>query len=294
MYDEKNEAREFVSDTREEAVAKAVTYFGREASELTIGEFDEGDVFGLGGRIVVVAQPSDRPAPRRDAGDRDRERGDRGERGGRGDRRGGRGRGRERGERADRGERGERGGRSERKAAPTEPSKGTIEGEASAVGEFVLGVVERMDVGPFELSENRDGELLVVQIRGAAARELGSGDGRAVDALQLLAGQAAVIQDDDAPRVVVDAEGDPERRESFLTRLGERAARRARDTSRSVALDPMNGKDRRIIHMALRDAEGVATMSVGEGRYRQVVVVPEASPEYADAKRASEAAAERD
>jgi predicted RNA-binding protein Jag len=54
-----------------------------------------------------------------------------------------------------------------------------------------------------------------------------------------------------------------------------------------VALDPMNGRDRRGIHVALRDVEGVATMSIGEGAYRQVVVVPEGAPEYEEALSAS-------
>ena len=95
-------------------------------------------------------------------------------------------------------------------------------------------------------------------------------------------------------RVVVDAEGDAERRESFLSRLAERAARRAVDSKRSVALDPMNARDRRVLHMAVRDLDGVATMSIGSGRYRQVVIVPEGSPEYDEARSSSAAAAEQD
>jgi len=35
------------------------------------------------------------------------------------------------------------------------------------------------------------------------------------------------------------------------------------------------------------------TMSVGSGRYRQVVVVPEGAPEYEEARRQAEAAATR-
>jgi hypothetical protein len=42
--------------------------------------------------------------------------------------------------------------------------------------------------------------------------------------------------------------------------------------------------------VALRDAEDVATMSVGEGRYRQVLVVPEGAPEYEEARSAAERA----
>ena len=46
--------------------------------------------------------------------------------------------------------------------------------------------------------------------------------------------------------------------------------------------------------MALRDTEDVATMSSGEGRYRQVVVVPKGAPEYEEARLSSEEAASRE
>jgi spoIIIJ-associated protein len=49
----------------------------------------------------------------------------------------------------------------------------------------------------------------------------------------------------------------------------------------------MNGHDRRVIHVALRDSQEVATMSMGEGRYRQVVVVPKGAPEYEEARRSA-------
>ena len=109
----------------------------------------------------------------------------------------------------------------------------------------------------------------------------------------LLANQAAGRLSEEPPRVVLDVEGDSEARESRLTKLAQRVARRALETGRVVRLDPMNGRDRRIIHLALRDEEDVATMSSGEGRYRQVVVVPEGAPEFEEAQRESEAAAER-
>ena len=99
---------------------------------------------------------------------------------------------------------------------------------------------------------------------------------------------------DEPARVVIDAQGDPDRRESFLHRLASRAARRAADTGRSVALDPMNPRDRRAVHVAVRDLDEMASMSIGSGRYRQVVLVPEGSPDYAEAVEASKAAASRD
>ena len=180
-----------------------------------------------------------------------------------------------------------------RTEAPKEPSVGTVSGTVGEVGGFVCGVIERMDLGPFEISESGEGRMLVLQVGGVAAPGLAGSDGRAVDALQLLANQAAGRLSEEPPRVVIDVEGDVEARESRLTKLAQRVARRARETGRVVRLDPMNGKDRRIIHLALRDEEDVATMSSGQGRYRQVVVVPESAPEFEEAQRESEAAAER-
>jgi spoIIIJ-associated protein len=140
-----------------------------------------------------------------------------------------------------------------------------------------------MKIGSFEISESSEGDYLIYQLKGAAAEALQSGDGRAIDALQLVANQVSLRQSEDAPRIVVDVEGGGDEREETLGRLAERAVKRAKETGRSIALDPMNSRDRRAIHVELRDVEGIATMSIGEGRYRQVLVVPEGAPEYEDA-----------
>jgi predicted RNA-binding protein Jag len=85
---------------------------------------------------------------------------------------------------------------------------GTVRGDAlGEVGDFLLGVVERIDLGPFEIARSEDGELLVFELRGIAARALAGGDGRSVDALQLLVNQAATKADADAKRIVLDVEG---------------------------------------------------------------------------------------
>jgi len=208
--------------------------------------------------------------------DEDRGRGGRRERS---DSRGDGGRGEDRGrERAS-----EDGGNRGESAPYVSDSKGTAQGQLGAVGQFLLGAVERMKLGSFEISEAAEGDFLIFQLRGAAAAALARGDGRATDALQLVANQISMRQSEEAPRVVVDVEGGGDEREQTLTRLAERAVKRARETGRSIALDPMNSRDRRAIHIVVREMSGVATMSIGEGRYRQVLVVPEGAPEYDEA-----------
>jgi len=306
MYDPKFEAREFIGQDAAEATAKACSYFGLDAGSLLVRELPE--VSGLAGRSLVVAQPRDarqqgggeraRESRGRDEPRGGRERGGRDgrERGGRDRDRGGRG-GRERGGREGR-ERPARefGGRErepepvavEREAEPSGPSLGSARGELGAVGDYVKGLIERMGLGSFEIERIEQEGVEVFRVEGEAAQGLTAGDGRSPDAIQLLANQASAQTGDDAPRVVVDVAGNQEKREAFLSRVAERAAARARETGRTVALDPMGPRDRRSIHVALRDAADVATMSVGSGSYRQVMVVPEGAPEYAEARSGSE------
>jgi spoIIIJ-associated protein len=300
VYDVKGEPHEFIGERRDDVIAKACEFFGVDQDALEIADFPSGEIYGLGGRCLIVAGVRGAQSGARSSERSERRDGPSGEQPRRGSEHPGRGGRRERGGRGDRGGRGERSDRPARgersapaAAEPQEPSIGTASGELGEVGAFVLGLVERMDIGPFDISENREGDLLIFEIRGAGAAELARGEGRSVDAIQLLANQAASRGSDEPPRVVIDVEGNDEARELLLSRLAERVAGRARDTGRAVALDPMNGRDRRLIHLALREEEDIATMSIGEGRYRQVVVVPEGAPEFEDARREAEAAAAR-
>jgi len=312
VNDVNNGAREFVGDGRDEAINKACAFFGvDDESALEISGYEAGAIYGLATRSVIVAIPKGaKPAPSRSRDEAgrggDAKRGNSGRGAGR-DSRGRRDRGRDdraressaspREEREPRGNR-ERTPKPEveqadqgDQAAPTAgPSTGSATGELGEIGQFLLGTIERMGLGSFEISESKDGEIIVLQVKGPAGQAISSGHGRTVDALQLLVNQVSARVSPDRQRVVIDVEGDADAREEFLGKLAERVAKRALQTGRPVALDPMNGRDRRLIHVALRDREDVATMSEGEGQYRQVVVVPESSDEFEEARAQSERA----
>lgn len=74
--------------------------------------------------------------------------------------------------------------------------------------------------------------------------------------------------------VVVDVGGYKRRRQTILTELAERMAKRVMAEGRPVALEPMPAHERRIVHIALRDYESVRTESTGEGGRRKVVILP--------------------
>jgi len=74
--------------------------------------------------------------------------------------------------------------------------------------------------------------------------------------------------------LTVDVEGYRNRRNQQLKQLANRIADQVIETGRSQALEPMSARERRIIHIELRDHPQVYTESAGEGERRKVVVYP--------------------
>jgi spoIIIJ-associated protein len=74
-------------------------------------------------------------------------------------------------------------------------------------------------------------------------------------------------------RVLVDVEDYRGRRERQLVEVANRAAERVLETGQMLQLEPMSALERRWVHLALRNTEGVATQSIGEEPMRRVVVI---------------------
>jgi spoIIIJ-associated protein len=73
--------------------------------------------------------------------------------------------------------------------------------------------------------------------------------------------------------VLVDVEDYRGRRERQLVEVAARAADRVDETGQMLQLEPMSALERRWVHLALRDREGITTQSIGEEPMRRVVVL---------------------
>jgi spoIIIJ-associated protein len=74
-------------------------------------------------------------------------------------------------------------------------------------------------------------------------------------------------------RVLVDVEDYRGRRERQLVEVATRAAERVNETGQMLQLEPMSALERRWVHLALRNVDGVTTQSIGEEPMRRVVVI---------------------
>ncbi|MBQ6426308.1 MAG: protein jag [Clostridia bacterium] len=98
--------------------------------------------------------------------------------------------------------------------------------------------------------------------------------GETLDAIQYLTSLVANQGREDYVRITIDTEGYRSRREDTLRRLAKREAVHVLETGRPVALEAMNPYERRVLHCALQDMEGVVTYSEGEEPDRHVVIAP--------------------
>ena len=78
----------------------------------------------------------------------------------------------------------------------------------------------------------------------------------------------------DRVNIRVDVEGYRDRREESLRTMANRMMERAVSTGRTVHMEPMPARERRIVHMALSSSRKVSTESVGEGEARKVTIIP--------------------
>lgn len=90
--------------------------------------------------------------------------------------------------------------------------------------------------------------------------------------LQLMIGK--MTEQDPNYRVLVDAGGYREERNSHLEDMALQKADDVRILGEAVELPPMKPADRRAVHMALSEYDDILTESEGEGRDRHIVIKP--------------------
>ena len=99
--------------------------------------------------------------------------------------------------------------------------------------------------------------------------------GETLAALQYLINTIVSKGGNKPPAFGLDIEGYRRRREEMLVDLAREIAQEVRETGDVITLEPMPANERRIVHIALREEDGVRTESVGAGDQRQVEVLPE-------------------
>ena len=120
-----------------------------------------------------------------------------------------------------------------------------------------------------------DGTELDVRVQGDGLGLLVGRGGRTLNAVQDLARVAAQRRlGDHETRLRIDVARYRERRAEALVRFATDVAEQVRSSGTARSLEPMSSADRKVIHDALNDQDGVESRSEGDDPNRRVVVSP--------------------
>ncbi|HVW30816.1 MAG TPA: R3H domain-containing nucleic acid-binding protein [Polyangiaceae bacterium] len=148
---------------------------------------------------------------------------------------------------------------------------------AKAALAFVDELLEQMDMDcDVELRRPKQDEANEIQLEiyGRDAGRIIGKKGQVLSALQYLTNRVVNRPGLEKRYVTVDAEGYRSRRDDTLATMARRLGKQAITEGKIITFEPMNPRDRRVIHLALAKLEGVVTKSEGEGDDRRVQIIP--------------------
>ncbi|MBU5257156.1 RNA-binding cell elongation regulator Jag/EloR [Tissierella praeacuta] len=139
---------------------------------------------------------------------------------------------------------------------------------------FLCKVLSSMNIDAVNVVK-KEGDNLTIDIKDISSTDMGiliGKRGNTLDAIQYLLSLVINKNKDNYIKVIVDIEGYRAKREETLIRLANKMAEKAKYVKRPIKLEPMNPYERRIIHSALQNIQGITTYSEGDEPYRRVVI----------------------
>jgi spoIIIJ-associated protein len=129
---------------------------------------------------------------------------------------------------------------------------------------------ERAEVNQIEV----DAESVELEIKGDGSGILIGRHGQTLDALEYVVNRILARRIKDAAPISLETESYRSRRRQQLHRMALSVGERAKREHQTVRLDPMPPRDRRVVHLALKDDPMITTRSAGEGFLRSIEIVP--------------------
>jgi spoIIIJ-associated protein len=161
---------------------------------------------------------------------------------------------------------------SERERGAEAPPPREAPEKVARAREFCEELFRRMGA-EVEVAVRETPEAIGVSLSPRAGGRIELG-GALLEAVQHLVNRVVNPRAEGRKWVNLDVGGFPEANDPAVKAMALRLAEAVRRTGKVVAVAPISPRERRQIHLALVDVEGVSTRSEGEGLFRQLLVVP--------------------
>ncbi len=161
----------------------------------------------------------------------------------------------------------ENGGAAARKSADLEEQRR----EATVILKQILELMgERTEVRQIQV----DAETVELEIKGDGSGILIGRHGQTLDALEYVVNRILARRIKDAAPISIETVAYRARRRQQLHRMAVSMGEKAKREHQPVRLDPMPARDRRVVHLALKEDPMITTRSAGEGLLRSIEIVP--------------------
>lgn len=150
----------------------------------------------------------------------------------------------------------------------------SLSDKANDAADFLEDLLEKMDLD-VEIDRIFEDERIEIELYGADAGRVIGKKGQTLDALQFIVNKVVNRFPEDRKHVLLDVEGYKERRDDSLRDMARRLAQKVTRTGKTITVNPMPSRERRVIHLALADVSGVTTRSDGQGTDRRVRIIPD-------------------
>jgi spoIIIJ-associated protein len=148
----------------------------------------------------------------------------------------------------------------------------TAQKKADCAKEYLVKVIAAMGIEDAEIETEKIDNGALFNIRSEEFSKLIGKKGELLDSLQYLASLVCNRIDRDYFRISCDSGDFRARRKKQLENLARKIANNVQRSGRSYALEPMNPYERRIIHAAISEIDGVVSQSKGEEPWRKVII----------------------
>ena len=142
------------------------------------------------------------------------------------------------------------------------------------VKDFITRLLSKMGVEVISLVDKSKDDQINITINSNKDALLIGKEGKNLKALELVVKQNVYNLIGTYPYLILNVANYNERHEKYLQTLAKKIANEVKHTNQQVIMDNMNSYERRIIHNALANFKGVATISEGEEPNRHIIVKP--------------------
>jgi spoIIIJ-associated protein len=149
-----------------------------------------------------------------------------------------------------------------------------LEQEGEIAADYIEGLLDIADLDG-DLDMDVEGERAVVSVVGASLNQLVGEKGEVLEALQELTRLAVHRRTGIRSRLMLDVSNWRTNRREELMALGRRTAEAVRESGEPIKLEPMTPFERKAVHDAVTDIDGVRSESEGEEPRRCLVVHPD-------------------